>query len=235
VRGRPRQVALVYRDVGLFIAPSRHVRDRFMEEGLQPSKVVRCGHGIDHELRPSGYAPKRDRGGPLRCGFIGTIAPHKGIDVLLEAFAEIENASVAVYGVASPAYAARARAGKIRFMGELSDGQKAEAFAQMDVLIVPSIWFENHSLVTLEAFLFGVPVVASDIGALTELVDDGRNGLLFRPGDSADLRAKIEGLAGNRDEVRRLAANVPPVKSTREHAAEIEELYERVRAERRNG
>ena len=78
------------------------------------------------------------------------------------------------------------------FMGELSDAQKANAFEGMAVLIVPSIWLENFSLVTQEAFLFGVPVIASNIGALKELVDDGKNGRRFRVGDAADLRAKVE-------------------------------------------
>jgi glycosyltransferase involved in cell wall biosynthesis len=94
-------------------------------------------------------------------------------------------------------------------MGEISDAQKAKAFEETEVLIVPSIWLENFSLVTQEAFLFGVPVIASNIGALRELVDDGKNGLLFRVGDAADLRTKVEYLAGNPNEVRRLAANVP--------------------------
>lgn len=234
-RGRPRFVAKVFEDVGLFVAPSHHVRDRFVQQGAPASRVVVCGHGIGHELRPPHYRPKEDRSGPLRCGYVGTIAPHKGIDVLLEAFAGIHDASVVVYGAVPPAYAARARTGTIRFMGELRDDDKAAAFGQMDVLIVPSIWFETHSLVTQEAFLFGVPVLASAIGALPELVDDGQNGLLFRPGDSADLRSKIEHLARNRDHVRALAARVPRVKSTAEHMGEIEEFYERVLTERRGG
>lgn len=123
----------------------------------------------------------------------------------------------------------------MRFMGEISDAQKAKAFEEMDALIVPSIWFENFSLVTQEAFLFGVPVIASDIGALRELVEDGKNGLLFRVGDAADLRSKVEYLVRNPGEVRRLAANVPRVKSSVEHAAEIESLYERVLSGKRDG
>ena len=83
--------------------------------------------------------------------------------------------------------------------------------------------------------LFGVPVIASDIGASRALVEDGKNGLLFRVGDAADLRSKVEYLAGNPGEVRRLAANVPRVKSSVEHAAEIESLYERVLSGNRGG
>jgi len=66
-------------------------------------------------------------------------------------------------------------------------------------------------------------------------VEDGENGLLFRAGDAADLRSKVKHLARNPDEVRRLAANVPRVKSSIEHAAEIESLYERVVSGKRDG
>ena len=225
---RPLQVGRVFRDIGLFIAPSEHVRDRFVEEGLPASRVVHCGHGINHDLRPVGYERRPHHGGRLRCGFIGTVSVHKGMDVLLEAFEGINEASLAVYGAAARQYISRARGTNVRFMGEISDAQKAEAFQEMDVLIVPSIWFENFSLVTQEAFLFGVPVIASSIGALRELVQDGESGLLFRVGDATDLRSKVQYLAGNPGEVRRLAANVPHVKSSVEHAAEIESLYERV-------
>jgi glycosyltransferase involved in cell wall biosynthesis len=234
-RGRPRQVATVFRDVGLFIAPSRQVRDRFVVEGLSPSKVFQCGHGINHGLRPVGYERKPYRGGPLRCGFVGTVATHKGMDVLLEAFAKLDGACLSVYGAAARQYVSRASDGKVRFMGEISDAQKAEAFGRMDVLIVPSICVESFSLTTQEAFLFGVPVIASNIGGMTELVEDGKNGLLFRVGDAEDLRSKVEHLARNPSEVRRLAANVPRVKSSVEHAAEIEDLYERVLSESRGG
>lgn len=169
----------------------------------------------------------------MRCGFIGAVAAHKGIEVLLEAFETVEDAILTVYGAAPPAYASRARDGKLRFAGEIGEAEKAKVFAEMDVLIVPSIWFENSSLVTLEAFLFGVPVIASDIGALPELVHDGQSGLLFKVGDARDLRTKINRLARDRGEVRRLAAHVPLVKSIQEYATEIEHLYERVLARRR--
>ena len=224
---RPRQVNRVFRDVRLFIAPSQHVRDRFVEEGLPASKVVHCGHGIDHNLRPVGYEPRQYHGGKLQCGFIGTLAVHKGVDILLEAFEGIHNATLTIYGDARR-YISRAQGGSVRFMGEISDAQKAAVFQDMDVLIVPSIWLENSSLVTLEAFLFGVPVIASDIGALSELVEDGQNGLLFKAGSAADLASKVQYLAAHPAEVRRLAAAVPRVKSTAEYATEIEGLYERL-------
>jgi glycosyltransferase involved in cell wall biosynthesis len=76
----------VFRDVDLFVAPSRQVRDRFIEEGLPQSKVVVCTHGIIHDILPAGYRRAISKDQPLRCGFVGTVASYKGMDVLLEAF-----------------------------------------------------------------------------------------------------------------------------------------------------
>ena len=59
------------------------------------------------------------------------------------------------------------------------------------VLIFPSIWYECNPITILEAFACGLPVIASDLGAMTEMVDHGRTGLLFRPGDAEDLARTV--------------------------------------------
>jgi len=66
----------------------------------------------------------------------------------------------------------------------------------MDVLVVPSTWYENTPFVVLEAFAAGVPVIAADLGGLGEIVDE-KNGLLFAAGDPAALRRRIEQVAGD--------------------------------------
>jgi len=228
--GRPRQVARLMQHVDLFVTPSEHVRQRFIHEGIPPTKIVRCGHGLDHALRPPAYEPRQYAGRPLECGFIGSLVPHKGIDVLLDAFQGLKGVNLRVYGRPTPHYPTTRHNGNIRFMGELTDTHKAEAFAQMDVLIVPSICPETFSLVTLESFLFRVPVIASRIGALSELVEDGRNGLLFTPGDAEDLRRKIDYLITNPQCVPRLATQIPPVKSMDDHVTEMETYYNAILA-----
>jgi glycosyltransferase involved in cell wall biosynthesis len=91
-----------------------------------------------------------------------------------------------------------------------------------DVLVVPSLWAENAPLVALEARAAGCPVIASDIGGLPELIEDGRDGLLFPPGDSDALAAilaqpaKIRGLA------------VRPPRSLANFVDEVQHHYEEV-------
>ena len=72
-------------------------------------------------------------------------------------------------------------------MGEFKHSRIAEIFSEIDVLVVPSVWYENSPLVIQEAFLAGTPVIASDIGGIPELVKDKENGLLFKANDDNDL------------------------------------------------
>lgn len=226
--GRVRQVARLMRDVDLFIAPSRQLKERFVHEGFSASKIVYCDYGTDTHLRGEDYAHKREMANPLICGFIGSVTQHKGIDVLLEAFSQLDGIFLRVYGKAAPKYLSRANRRNIHFMGEITDAEKADAFAQMDVLIVPSIWLENSPVTIHEAFLFGVPVITSNVGGMAELVTDHLNGLHFKVGDVHDLREKVRYLNENPEELQKLTANIPTMKSMEFHLEEIADLYRRV-------
>jgi len=67
----------------------------------------------------------------------------------------------------------------------------------MDVVIVPSIWYENAPLTITTSLAFGIPVITSDIGGMSEMIHCGKNGLTFRVGDSVDLSEKISMIAGD--------------------------------------
>ena len=85
----------------------------------------------------------------------------------------------------------------VEWLGRVAHDESAGACSpRLDVLVVPSIWIENSPFVIKEAFAAGVPVVASNLGGMAELVQDGRNGLLFTAGDSADLRRVLSEAAG---------------------------------------
>jgi glycosyltransferase involved in cell wall biosynthesis len=124
---------------------------------------------------------------------------------------------------------------RIRFRDEFAPAEVGCVFGEIDVLVVPSLWFENSPLTIHEAFLAGVPVLASDHGGMAELVRDGRGGLRFRTGDPEDLRRQARRLLLEPGLRERLAAAAPPVKTIEENARELEALYEEVRRERRHG
>jgi glycosyltransferase involved in cell wall biosynthesis len=174
----------------------------------------------------------RPPGARRRFGFVGTLAPHKGVHVLVEAFRGMESreASLDLYGsvTVQPAYVEelrRAAGGdaRIRFRGSFREGEQARVLASVDALVVPSVWWENSPLVALEALAAGVPVIASAIGGLPEIVEHGRSGLLVPARDARALREALEDTAAG----RRLGEELPAldIKTADEGARELAALY----------
>jgi glycosyltransferase involved in cell wall biosynthesis len=102
----------------------------------------------------------------------------------------------------------------------------SDVMAGLDVLVVPSIWYENDPRSIQEAFACGVPVVASDLGAMSEKIRDGVDGVLFRPGDALHLAHVLKRLASNADLCNRLSEGTRPPPSISDVAAKFEHLYE---------
>jgi len=95
----------------------------------------------------------------------------------------------------------------------------------LDVLIVPSLCYENTPTVIYEALAHGIPVIVSDQGGMKELVETYRGGWLFPRGDVRALAELIERLARDREEVRRAAAAIAPIPSLEAHVAEVLRIY----------
>ena len=111
---------------------------------------------------------------------------------------------------------------RVRFRGPFAEGSQDAVLDSIDVLVLPSVWWENSPLVVLEAQGRGVPVIASAIGGVPELVT-GDSGLLVPPGDRVQLR---DALRSVRDGVRLAGALAPlPLQTVAEHAAELEGVY----------
>jgi GT2 family glycosyltransferase/glycosyltransferase involved in cell wall biosynthesis len=194
----------VLRKADAFVMGSRFIHQSYLDLGyLRPEdRAFVIPYGV--ELSPR---LPRERGRPLRFGAIGSSLPHKGIHVARAAFAGIDRATLTVWG--DPPFA---------------EERKPAIFAEMDVLIVPSLGLESFGLAAREAMHHGVPVLASDRGALPEMEYGG----LFDPEDPASLRAWIERLIAEPEIVDRWAAALPRVKGMDEHAEEIEAVYEQV-------
>ncbi|MBI5525109.1 MAG: glycosyltransferase [Deltaproteobacteria bacterium] len=185
---------------------------------------------------------------PLRVGFIGPITRHKGVEVLLKA-AEIAGGriEVRVHGseTVDPALSARLKARycfpsasslpphasrlmpHAFFNGPFPPGALDDVFRGLDVLVVPSVWPENSPLVIHEATMRGVPVIASHMGGIPELVRDGVSGFLFAPGDVEKLAHLLRRVRDGRSLLADLAKRLPEIKSIGANAVELERLYRR--------
>jgi GT2 family glycosyltransferase len=119
------------------------------------------------------------------------------------------------------------RRSSVRTSGAVRQERVPQALAEIDVLVVPSIWPENSPLVIQEAFLAGVPVVGSRIGGIPEAVTDGVNGLLFNPGDASDLASKLARLIDEPSLLETLRAGIPPVRTITDDIGDSRALYQR--------
>ncbi len=221
----------VFEDVDLFVAPSPSMAGEFQRLGINASKIRISDYGFVSVLR----ARRNTARGPLRIGYVGTLVWHKGVHVLLDAVRELpaDAFELKIFGNPGvfPEYAAdlRARAEglPVRFMGAFERDQIADVYAQIDVLVVPSLWLENSPLVIHEAFMAGIPVVGARIGGIADLVTEGQTGLLYDPTSAGELRTALRGLIENPGRLEALAerARTVPVKSIAQDAREWEETY----------
>lgn len=153
----------------------------------------------------------------LKLASISVLVPHKGIHIALEALrlANLEAVEYTVYGAVTEPYfqqllaIADAVPGlTFRAYGGFKPSQLPALLGGVDALIIPSIVGETYSIVAREALACGVPVIASRIGALSDAVREGQNGLLFTPGAPASLAAILQMLDEDRGKLDRLRSGI---------------------------
>lgn len=232
VQQRTRHVHDVMSQADLLLTPSQFHRSQFVRFGVDPDRIQVQYNG----LRVEPFQNREHVPAPqTRFCFLGTVIPSKGVHVLLEAFGQLGDvpATLDIYGGAPPyegfphyARNLEATAGpRVRFHGRYENAHVADILAQADVVVIPSVWPESASMIAHEAFLAGVPVIASRLGALSEFVAHEVNGLLFEPRNAEDLRAQMQRLMGEPQLRARLAGHRSPVKTIQEQVTELEAIY----------
>lgn len=236
IRARLAGARAVLDDIDLLVAPSSSIAEEFARLGADHTRV----RVSDYGLTPIAAVPRREPQLPIRVGTVGTLAWHKGVHVAIEAVRTLPpgTCELRVFGHPGtfPDYTAdlRARAAllPVTFMGGFDEDQVAGVFADIDLLLVPSLWLENSPLVIHEAFMAGVPVVGSRIGGIATLVQDGWNGALVEPGSPQALGCALRRLVDRPATIGEWAARLPRVKSIAEDACQWEAMYADVLAAR---
>ena len=219
----------VMKAAGGLIAPTEFVRRWYAAHGAPAERLLMIQPGLERAADVS--RQKREPNGPVRFAYIGGLSWQKGIHVLVEACNGVRGAwELWIAGDESfdPAYVARLRAQAtpgVRFLGRLTREEVWETLAQVDVVVVPSLWYETFSFIVSEAFTSGAPVVASRLGPLADRVRDGVDGLLVPPGDVVAWRAALQRLVGEPDLLAQLRANVRSPMTLEEHVDQLESLY----------
>jgi GT2 family glycosyltransferase/glycosyltransferase involved in cell wall biosynthesis len=186
--------------VTVALAPSGHVRRRFEQAGF-PASVIRISeYGV---VPGGGTAPTS--GTRLRLGYLGAMMASKAPHLLADAIAAFSPCEVTADFFGAPAayhgdhrysdgIMARLAGPGVTVRGPVPHAELTRVFAAIDVLVFPSVWEETSGIGAREALAAGIPVIASRIGGIPETVRHDVNGLLFEPGDTADLARQIRRL-----------------------------------------
>jgi len=177
------------RKVDLYFAPSEFTRRKYVEAGLPADRIAVKPNCVDPDPGPG-----EGKGGYVV--FVGRLSREKGVETLLEAWEKLSlDAGLRVVGdgpLADDVMRAAARDRRIEWLGRQPMREVLRIVGDAACLVMPSLWYETFGRAIVEAFSRGTPVVVSGLGAMAELVDDGRTGFHARPGDAADLAAKLE-------------------------------------------
>lgn len=183
----------IYRNVDAFVTPSEFLKKKLAANGFDESKI----HCI-----PTFTTSKTQLGEP-KVGsyglYFGRISEEKGVETVVKAFEKLPDRVVKIMGDDTTEEARRLMAyvrennlTNIEFLGFKAGEELEEVIKGARYTLIPSVWYDNLPNTALESFQYSKPVIASNIGSLPELVEDGVNGFLFTPGDPEALAAKVK-------------------------------------------
>lgn len=191
--------------VDLYVALTEFARKKFIEGGLPADKIVVKPHFVDPD-------PGIGQGKGGYALYVGRLSVEKGLDVLLSAWEALDGkVPLKIVGdgpLRNLVLEASQRMPQVEWLGRLPMQEVYDLMGEAIVVIVPSKWYETFGRVAIEAFAKGTPVIATNLGAIAELVDSGRTGLHFQPNQPQSLAEQVEWLLtqpAQRQEMRQQA------------------------------
>ena len=187
-----------------YIAPSNFLREKLIIGRLAPEKIAVKPHFVEPDpgviSRRGGYAV-----------FVGRLSPEKGITTILKAWEQLGDIPLRIVGDgperAQLEAVCRGKKLNVQFTGNVPRKEVFNHLQRARLLVFPSITYESFGMGIIEAYACGMPVVASDHGAMRELVQHGHTGLRFRPADADDLAHRVRRLWPDEESLVRMGRN----------------------------
>lgn len=203
-----------------FIAPSKFLRQQYIDWGITPERIVMMENAL-RSMKPLPFSLKREldrligrQSDKCRFGFFGQITPWKGVDILLQALTLLPKKTQKQFILEIHAanleqqpkeYQERIKnllknieeSNMVQWIGSYDQDQIADRMAGIDWVIVPSIWYENSPVTIQEAFYYGRPVIASNLGGMAEKVHHDVDGLLVSPKNPSAWAETLAYACGN--------------------------------------
>jgi glycosyltransferase involved in cell wall biosynthesis len=181
--------------VSAYIALSDFARDKFIQGGLPAGKIFVKPNFLETD---PGMGEGMGEAKGNYALFVGRLTPEKGISTLLAAWRELGSElplQIAGDGPMAPEVErAAGESGHVRWLKWLPRSEILQKMKDASLLVLPSTWYEGFPMILAEAFAIGLPVIASDLGSMSSIVDHLRTGLHFEAGNSSDLVDKVRWL-----------------------------------------
>lgn len=187
------QMMNIYEDIDAFITPSEYLKDKLIANGFDEKKIT---------CIPTFTASKSEVSEPcigMYGLYFGRVTEEKGVDTVVKAYEMMPDRHVKIMGDDTTDeakrlkdYIADKKIKNVEFVGFKAGEELEEIIKGARFTLIPSIWYDNLPNTALESFQYSKPVIASNIGSLPELILDGVNGYLFKPGDPGELCKKIK-------------------------------------------
>ncbi|MCE9595921.1 MAG: glycosyltransferase [Planctomycetes bacterium] len=241
VAERERTIAVAARSIDRFIAPTRALAEVFVRAGFERARIEELTYAFDETPFIAARAEPTDA--LVRIAFLGQYAPHKGPHVLLDAVKlmarrlpeSVEPWRVEFYGDSAGEryrdYVGQAMADadeRVAIHASIEHAEVPELFRHLSAIVVPSLWMENAPFAALQARAAGVPIVASDVRGLAEVVEAPRFGDVFPPSDALALANVLRDVVLRK---RRRVKEPGLALGFAAHVDRIEAVYARVREE----
>lgn len=181
-----RQSGMYRHNVAIYICLTEFQRQRLLAEGFAPERLTVVPNMIDSSMSRS------MNGADGYVAYVGRISPEKGVDCLLEAAQAVLQVSFRIAGdCSSMQKRVDGAPANVEYVGQIPNAQVAEFIGDSRFVVLPSIWFEGFPMVLVEAMMCEKAVIASRIGGIPDIVEDGVTGLLCEPNSVDDLAKKI--------------------------------------------
>lgn len=217
---------------GCVVSATNSLRQVFELNG-PISGIQLIPYGVDYaDVKPN--AKRYSRESEITLGFLSTLQPHKGPHVLLQAYNMAGKGNIALkifgshFGRADYYRTLHSLAGnhsKIEFCGEYTYEDMPRIYNEIDVLVVPSTWWENSPLVLTRALAHNVPAIVSNLGGMTEMVKDNENGFTFEVSEPESLAQVLKRIGDDPGILNQLKERIRRPPRIEEHAFEYEKIY----------
>jgi glycosyltransferase involved in cell wall biosynthesis len=232
---RRQKIITAINQTNCVLAVSSWVKKIYIDMGIDEKIIHVCHIGNKMAEQQVKNKPIIKLDEPIKIIFLGVSDPIKGLYLILDALENLNNdilAKIDLYIYARGVYNYKGRLNSLnKRLANLSinDGYKfkelPQILNQMDIGIVPPIWWDNAPQVVFEMLAMQVPVIGAEIGGIPDFVKNGKNGLLFEPDNSVDLSKKIASIINDKSLIEYFRKNIKSMKTIAQHAIELENFY----------